>query len=139
MDAARGSGDPLTLMAFDLDHFKRVNDSWGHAAGDRVLQRVARRSRMTLDPAHILGRTGGEEFLILLPATSSSVAAHAAEELRAAIESMDCSDIAPGLHLTISVGIAEWTNDEPLERLMARADAALYQSKTGGRNRVESA
>lgn len=139
MEEARVSRQPLSLLTFDLDHFKRVNDEWGHASGDQVLQRVARRARMTLDPAHTLGRTGGEEFLAILPATSASAAASAAESLRAAIESLDCHDIANELRLTISIGIAQWANDESLERLMARADAALYEAKTSGRNRVAHA
>jgi diguanylate cyclase (GGDEF)-like protein len=128
--------EPFSLLALDIDHFKRINDTYGHAAGDLVLQRVAHACRTALRPADRVGRTGGEEFMVLLPATSRAEALQVAERLRAAVESLDCSDIAPELRVTISIGVADWQPSETLERIAARADAVLYRAKEQGRNRV---
>ncbi|HEX2120131.1 MAG TPA: GGDEF domain-containing protein, partial [Thermoanaerobaculia bacterium] len=130
------SGKPFSLLALDIDHFKRINDTCGHAAGDAVLQRVAHACRTALRPGDRIGRTGGEEFTVLLPATSRSEALPVAERLRAAVESLDCSDIDPALRVTISIGVAERQRSETLARIAARADAVLYRAKEEGRNRV---
>ena len=136
LQRAEAGGEPFSLLALDIDHFKRINDTWGHAAGDLVLQRVAHACRLALRPGDRIGRTGGEEFTVLLPATSQAAALLIAERLRAAVESLDCTDIDPALHVTISIGVAEWQRAEPLARLAARADASLYRAKEEGRNRV---
>lgn len=127
---------PVSVIALDIDHFKRVNDTWGHGAGDIVLQRVAEACRTALRPSDRIGRTGGEEFMVVLPATTVHDAITIAERLRASVEEVDCHDIDPTLHLSISLGVAQWTGDEPLSRLAARADESLYRAKEGGRNRV---
>lgn len=137
--AARGDGRPLSLIGFDIDHFKRINDTFGHAAGDLVLQRVAHACRGALRPTDAIGRTGGEEFLVVLPATPGAEAARTAERLRAAVEQLDHGDIEAGLKVTISLGVAEWRQGQTLGRLAATADDALYRAKSGGRNRVEVA
>ncbi|HKO57508.1 MAG TPA: diguanylate cyclase [Thermoanaerobaculia bacterium] len=137
---SRASGEPFAIIAFDIDHFKRINDTWGHAAGDQVLQRVAQACRNALRPSDRIGRTGGEEFLVMLPAARVHDAMQVAERLRASVEAIDCTDIDPALRVTISLGVTEWTAaDTTLERLAARADDVLYRAKAGGRNRVELA
>ncbi len=133
---AEVSGDPFSVLALDIDLFKRINDTWGHAAGDIVLQRIAHACRSALRPGDRIGRTGGEEFTVLLPATAQPAALLVAERLRATVESLDCSDVAPSLHVTISIGAAEWQRAETLARLAARADEVLYRAKEEGRNRV---
>ena len=130
---------PFSLVAFDIDHFKRINDTWGHAAGDVVLQRVAHACRAALRPGDHIGRTGGEEFTAVLPATRERDAVAVAERLRATVEAVDCTDIDPSLRVTISLGVAEWRTGDPLERLAARADEMLYRAKEEGRNRVAAA
>ncbi|HEV7920058.1 MAG TPA: GGDEF domain-containing protein [Thermoanaerobaculia bacterium] len=137
---SKESGEPFAIVAFDIDHFKRINDTWGHAAGDRVLQRVAQACRAALRPNDRIGRTGGEEFLVLLPGTRVQDALHVAERLRAAVEKTDNSDIDPSLRVTISLGVTEWSSaDTTIEKIAGRADDVLYRAKAGGRNRVELA
>jgi diguanylate cyclase (GGDEF)-like protein len=127
---------PCSWIAFDIDHFKRINDTWGHAAGDVVLQRVAHACRSALRPGDAIGRTGGEEFTAVLPSTAGSDAVGVAERLRATVEAVDCSDVDPSLRVTISLGVAERRTGDTLERLAARADEVLYRAKEAGRNRV---
>jgi diguanylate cyclase (GGDEF)-like protein len=139
-DAARGRGDRLALAALDIDHFKRINDCHGHAAGDLVLQRVAHALRAALRPGDVVGRTGGEEFIALLRGASHEEALGAAERLRAAVQAIDDAALPPGLRSSISIGVAGWAGpDDTLDALCRRADAALYAAKEGGRNRVELA
>ncbi len=127
---------PCSLIAFDIDHFKRINDTWGHATGDVVLQRVAHACRSALRPGDAIGRTGGEEFTAVLPLTAGREAVAVAERLRATVETIDCSDVDPSLRVTISLGVAERRTGDTLERLAARADEVLYRAKEAGRNRV---
>lgn len=139
LQRSRARGEPFCVLALDIDRFKSINDTYGHAAGDQVLQRVAHACRAALRPTDRIGRTGGEEFTVVLPATSEPDAALAAERMRAAVERLDCRDIAPPLRPTISVGVAEWSTGEPFERVAGRADARLYRAKESGRNRVVAA
>ncbi len=133
-------GGPLALAALDIDHFKRINDSHGHAAGDVVLQRVAHALRVALRPGDVVGRTGGEEFIALLRGASQADALGAAERLRVAVLAIDGADLPPGVRPSISIGVAGWTGpDDTLDALCRRADVALYAAKEGGRNRVELA
>jgi diguanylate cyclase (GGDEF)-like protein len=137
---ARTTGDTFCLLAIDIDEFKSINDRWGHGAGDIVLQRVAYTCRTTLGPTDATGRTGGEEFLAVLPRTPLTAAQVLAERLRAAVELIDLTDVAPSLHVTISMGLIEWTkSDDTLAGIARRADELLYRAKQGGRNRVEVA
>ncbi|MCS6945207.1 MAG: GGDEF domain-containing protein [Sutterellaceae bacterium] len=127
----------LAVALLDIDHFKRINDTLGHPAGDEVLRQfglvVAREMRVT-DRA---GRFGGEEFLVLLRGVNDPVtAARIAERLRAAIEQHRWRDIDASLAVTASVGVAVLRPGEPVERAIARADRALYEAKHAGRNRV---
>ena len=129
----------LVALALDVDHFKQVNDRFGHLTGDQVLARIAATCRDALRHFDLLGRTGGAEFLVLLPRTRLDHAQPIAERLRTAIAALDCSDIADDLHLSISIGMAElWPQDGHLKDLVARADAALYRAKGNGRNRIET-
>jgi EmrB/QacA subfamily drug resistance transporter len=139
LQRTRAGGDPFSLIAFDIDHFKRVNDTWGHAAGDLVLQRVAHACRNMLRPSDSIGRIGGEEFTVILPSTRLDAASQVAERLRAAVERIDCRDIDPSLRVTISLGVAEWNGEETVARIAGRADEVLYRAKERGRNRVEPA
>ena len=128
---------PLSLVVCDLDHFKRVNDTHGHGAGDFVLHLFGERVMANLREADLAGRIGGEEFLMVLPETDLSGARPFAERLRKAIASVPIPWPSGGISLTCSLGIAERTPAE-LEagQLLARADAALYRAKAGGRDRV---
>jgi diguanylate cyclase (GGDEF)-like protein len=135
-------GTPLSLTLFDLDHFKQVNDTHGHPAGDRVLIAATHAVKQNLRESDLFARVGGEEFAVLLPNTSEEGALDFAERLRAALEAI--SPLARGLdvHITASFGVVEFdrnSDDSTGETLIAAADAALYNAKWLGRNRVFSA
>ena len=136
-------GRPLTVGMVDLDHFKDVNDTWGHLAGDALLQRVATELKSCLRTTDQIGRYGGEEFLFFLPETDLELGALVAEKLRASIERMPSPVAdAPDLRITASIGIVELTAGTdpppPVEDLIGAADSALLQGKETGRNRVVS-
>ena len=140
MREARRDGVPLSLVTLDLDHFKQVNDRHGHAAGDAVLTRVGDAFAQVLRRHDHLGRSGGEEFLALLPATDASEAAAVAERLRQAVAALDLGDVAAGLQVHTSAGVATLREDDRrLQDLLQRADAALYRAKSAGRDRVSVA
>lgn len=119
----------------DLDHFKRINDRHGHAEGDRVLVRFAARLRDELRGVDLAARYGGEEFLAILPGADAAQAVRAAERIRARTASGDEDDPLAPPAVTVSIGIATWRPDDTPEGLVARADAALYRAKDGGRDR----
>lgn len=132
---------PMSLIVVDLDYFKKINDTYGHPAGDAVLVKVASRLRSCIRPQEALGRYGGEEFLIVLPGASHKTAAAVAERMRATIAAQPESINGIPLKLTISAGIAS-TDLFPAattEELISRADMALYAAKDAGRNRVITA
>ena len=137
-DRANRLHDPMSLVAVDVDHFKRVNDAHGHAAGDAVLAAVARAIRDVSREVDVVARLGGEEFAVLLPSTDAAGARAAAERLRLAVEQLVVRAEGVVLRVTVSAGVAELATDafEAAERLLARADAALYEAKRRGRNRV---
>ena len=130
----RGS-PPLTVACIDLDHFKSVNDSGGHAAGDRLLQHVGRVIQERLRGQDLVARIGGDEFILLLPDTGSAEAQEVLERLRAGLSS---EVAAVGAPVTASIGatVVLPPGLEALDDALRRADAALYQAKQGGRNRV---
>ena len=135
------AGVPLSLIVADLDHFKKINDTHGHPAGDSVLVKVASRLRSCIRPQEALGRYGGEEFLIVLPGSSHTTAMAVAERMRLAIASQPETVGSTALSLTISAGVAS-TDVFPTattEELISRADMALYAAKDAGRNRVVKA
>lgn len=132
-------GNVVSVVMFDIDHFKLVNDRHGHAVGDQALRLAAGALRANLRDVDILGRLGGEEFAVLLPETALAGALEVAERLRLAVAALAISlgDDRPPLGLTASLGVAERAADEiGVDRILARADAALYRSKEQGRNRV---
>jgi diguanylate cyclase (GGDEF)-like protein len=134
-------GAPLSLIVADLDYFKKINDSYGHPAGDAVLVKVASRLRSCIRPQEALGRYGGEEFLIVLPGASHATAMAVAERMRVAVASQPEAIGGVALNLTISAGVAS-TDLFPTattEELISRADVALYAAKDAGRNRVVNA
>jgi len=126
-------GDKLSLVLIDLDHFKAVNDAYGHLAGDRILQGFCALARSCLRSTDSLGRVGGEEFVALLPETGLSGARLFAERLRTTLEAFQFDR---GIRITASMGIAGHREGEELSSLMERADLAMYQAKKSGRNRV---
>jgi diguanylate cyclase (GGDEF)-like protein/PAS domain S-box-containing protein len=130
-------GRPLTAIMLDIDHFKVVNDTYGHSVGDQVLSNVATLCSSNIRKVDILGRYGGDEFSLLLPETDTFTANSVAERLRAIIEESGVMVDASLVKVTISLGVTRATADiEDLEALLRRADKALYAAKQGGRNRV---
>lgn len=128
---------PLSVLVADLDHFKAINDSRGHAGGDTALRLFADTCRTALRPMDVLGRLGGEEFGVLLPDTSASGAVAVAERLRAAVAALAAGGAGP---MTVSIGVAEVpVGADSIDPTLAAADGALYRAKANGRNRVERA
>ncbi len=133
------AGSERTRVAFsvallDLDHFKSVNDSHGHAAGDAVLKAFVRKVHATMRESDVFGRYGGEEFMLILTDTPAEAALGALERIRRAVAAPDWSTVAPHLAVTFSAGVSEWRVGEPVEPVLHRADGALYQAKAAGRN-----
>lgn len=142
VERARETARPLALLLFDVDHFKRFNDTWGHPAGDAVLRHVAQTAARLLRRSDLVARYGGEEFVALLPGADRTAAAKVAENLRAEIEKTPLPlgrPLPPG-GVTISLGVAAFPRDAPhVAGLISAADQALYRAKRSGRNRVEEA
>jgi diguanylate cyclase (GGDEF)-like protein len=121
----------------DVDHFKKVNDTYGHAVGDIALRKIAGALQRSVRSIDVVGRLGGEEFVAVLPETGEESAAHVAERLRADVASEKIAvDELQNLSLTISIGGAILIPGETLTQLLTRADQSLYQAKAAGRNRV---
>jgi diguanylate cyclase (GGDEF)-like protein len=133
---ARADAQPVALLALDIDHFKRVNDRFGHAAGDRVLIAFCRTAVAALRVSDLFGRTGGEEFTCLLPDTSRGDAIAVAERLRCEFAAVAFTGDGYSFTVTVSIGVVEVKHD--LVSALAAADAALYRAKQNGRNRVEA-
>jgi diguanylate cyclase (GGDEF)-like protein len=126
------------LLAIDIDHFKRVNDTWGHAAGDVVLKHVAQTMKQQTRRIDIAARIGGEEFIILLPDTSVENAQALAERIRASVENTRVSAGDHQIAVTISIGLSTINPDDRTDQVaLERADLALYAAKHSGRNRVK--
>jgi len=138
--AARGQA-PLSLLLFDVDHFKRINDTHGHAVGDRVLVEIVGHACSALRGQDLCGRLGGEEFGALLPDTAAGTALQAGERLRAALQRTpaDAQPGGSGVSYTVSIGVATLEPGETVASLLSRADLALYAAKSAGRNRVMAA
>ncbi len=127
----------LSGLMIDIDHFKSINDRYGHATGDIVLQEVASRLKHHLRPGDLLARYGGEEFAVLLPRTAQAGSLTIAERLRTAIAERPVATPAGAIMLTVSIGVAQADKDTAsLENLLSCADSALYQAKNAGRNQV---
>jgi len=135
----RRNDQPISLLMIDLDHFKRVNDEYGHLTGDEVLARVAGAVRGAVRGADSAVRYGGEEFCVILPGTRQPEAETIGERIREAIELLDLSEVHQGLSMTASVGVATLAGREALHEWLQRADLAMFTAKHAGRNRVELA
>jgi diguanylate cyclase (GGDEF)-like protein len=139
LERARRYRHDCALLMIDIDHFKAVNDQFGHHAGDRVLRAMSDRLRDVLRQADLVARLGGEEFAALMPETDMTAALQAAERVREI-----CAGLGPQLEgfgeigVSVSIGVAQWRAGETLDHVLERADAALYRAKRAGRNRVES-
>ncbi|WP_299018519.1 GGDEF domain-containing protein [uncultured Photobacterium sp.] len=127
-------GSAFSLIYLDIDHFKSINDRYGHLKGDEILKAFAKLLESQICESNVFVRWGGEEFIIFCPGESLSYAEPFAQHLRAVVESNQWTDDLP---VTCSIGVAELTGDESFESLLDRADSALYAAKQGGRNRVE--
>jgi len=139
-ERARGrrGGAGAAIAIGDLDHFKAINDAHGHSAGDRVLQAVAEVFLAGLRPYDSVYRYGGEEFLFCLPSTDGATAQLVLDRLRAGLAALDAHDLAGGVAITASFGVAPMEADATVEETIERADRALYAAKRAGRNRVVS-
>nr|WP_249137166.1 GGDEF domain-containing protein [Bradyrhizobium tropiciagri] len=133
------NGSACAVALIDLDHFKRINDVYGHPIGDEALRTFAIGMFANLRSIDRFGRYGGEEFLLVLPGLSQDQATRALERLRAIIADLDWSAFSPGMRVTISAGVTTLKPQETSDTLLARADGALYAAKARGRNRIASA
>ncbi len=134
---AKRSVRSFSIIMIDLDHFKRVNDKFGHAIGDRVLQEIATILLRGVRDQDILARWGGEEVIVLLPDTGVNGANALGEKIRTSVEELETWHGATRICVTLSLGISEYHRGEPLTDTIQRADNALYRAKSSGRNRVE--
>ena len=133
VDLAKRQKASFSLLLFDLDHFKLVNDNFGHDVGDKVLKRVTDAVSKIIRSYDIFARWGGEEFVVLMPNTTEAEAVPAAEKIRKTVEDIIHPDIEK---ITISIGIAIWEVDDDVDQIFVKADKALYTAKNQGRNRV---
>lgn len=134
---ARRMSAPFSALMVDIDHFKLVNDRLGHAAGDHILRAVAQHLRKQLRATDLVSRWGGEEFLVLLPATQRAEACRLADKLCDSLRNMPIAWGGTDLRCTVSIGVAQWrTATDTSDALLARADQALYCAKNGGRDRM---
>ncbi|NRP55650.1 diguanylate cyclase [Xylella fastidiosa] len=138
IDDARQMGTPLSVAFIEIDHFKRINDEYGHAAGDACLRQVVQRVRGWLRASDALGRHGGDELIAILPGADLAAARRVAEGIRIAVSSQPFQFECTRLRCTLSLGVASWLPDESIEALLQRADNGLYASKAAGRDRVST-
>ncbi|WP_455211455.1 diguanylate cyclase [Kaarinaea lacus] len=129
---------PLVLLIFDIDHFKRINDTYGHKAGDKALKLIAKTLQKNLRESDFLARFGGEEFIVLMPQTELSAAIGAANKLREAVQANQFHYQQKRVHITISCGASQFKDEDTIDSAFQRADQALYKAKQNGRNRCES-
>jgi len=137
MQRSRRTGESFSVLMFDLDHFKSINDRYGHVVGDRALRHAASTLKAGLREVDSLARIGGEEFLALMPGATLEASQPVAERLCLSLEKQPLGLEASHVSLSVSIGIAQWAGaTEDASRLLARVDEALYQAKLQGRNRV---
>ncbi len=129
---------PLVLLIFDIDHFKRVNDTYGHKSGDKALKLIAKTLQKNLRESDFLARFGGEEFVVLMPQTELSAAIGAANKLREAVQANQFHYQQTRVYITISCGATQLKDDDTIDSAFQRADQALYKAKQNGRNRCEA-
>jgi two-component system, cell cycle response regulator len=138
IDTARERASPLTMMILDIDHFKRINDTYGHDAGDHVLKGFAAELQEIVLGGDLVCRLGGEEFVVAMPGVDANHAARMAERARRTIENKEfpIGDALGSVSITVSIGLADFRGQKDSADLYRRADRALYVSKSAGRNRV---
>ena len=138
LNLARSSRTSISIVTLDIDHFKRINDSHGHASGDKVIRLLAKTLKEESRTIDLVARLGGEEFVVLLPGANLMEAGQFAERIRCAVQALEVtSSIGENIQVTVSIGVAEIdTTQESIESALARADGALYEAKESGRNRV---
>ncbi len=141
LEQAKGDRQMLSVALFDIDHFKTINDSFGHGAGDEVLKAVVQRAAVNLRAADMVARYGGEEFVVVMPRTDDAGGMLVAERIRQRIaaEPIAVGGKSGGITVTVSIGVAGTLGDDTPESLLNAADTAMYRAKNGGRNRVEQA
>lgn len=137
VDQWQKNGNPLLIAMLDLDHFKRINDGYGHLAGDKVLKIIATQLRKHLRPIDFIARFGGEEFVLLMPDTPMSAGLHLIEKLRAAIQACPFHFKGEPVTITTSIGVSAFRPGDRSDHVLKRADEALYRAKRRGRNCVE--
>jgi diguanylate cyclase (GGDEF)-like protein len=136
-ERSRRYARPLSVLMLDIDHFKKVNDTYGHLVGDRLLSELAKQCKSTLRDADVMARYGGEEFVVLLPETPARLALLAAERLWKAIAGVQLDVEGQTVSVSVSLGVAELDSGCPnLEALLGRADQALYRAKIAGRGQI---
>ncbi|WP_239057280.1 sensor domain-containing diguanylate cyclase [Desulfovibrio sp. JC010] len=134
---SRNTGQPLSILLMDVDDFKMFNDTYGHAAGDDILESIGRIIKKTIRNTDRAFRYGGEEFMVILPGTSGQQGMKVAEDIRSALADYEYRPpTGPSVYKTMSIGVAEFSHDEPLERVIKRADDNMYRCKIKGKNRV---
>lgn len=131
-------GTPFSIIIADIDHFKMVNDTFGHIAGDRILKGVAHTLKSAVRVEDICGRWGGEEFLLILPETDLQAAAAVAEKLLSAVRNLDTIWEGKHISVTISMGVGQFSPGLDMDQCIHQVDEALYRAKTNGRNRFET-
>ena len=138
LDRCRRNFETASMIMIDVDGFKLFNDRFGHVAGDRVLTYVSAALKKHFRPRDLIARFGGDEFSVLLPGLSGPHAAEIAERVRGAVigNTSDCDDSLVRAPVTLSIGVSEMDNEDTLDKLLRKADAALYRAKNGGKNRV---
>ncbi len=136
LNRAEREGKAISIAMIDVDHFKEVNDTYGHQTGDAVLRECALRISSCIRPYDFLARYGGEEFVLVLPGTDEQTSAIVCERIRVAVESQPFLHKGLEISFTISIGLATWSGREDVDRFVAAADNALYKAKERGRNRV---
>jgi diguanylate cyclase (GGDEF)-like protein len=136
LQRAGREGTACSIALIDIDHFKRVNDTWGHPAGDEVLRWISRVICANVRPYDTLGRYGGEEFLLVMPGTTRETALSVTDRARAAVAARPCVVGDAQIELTFSAGVTTGAGDADFDALLIAADLALYSAKQGGRNRI---
>ncbi len=136
---SRRYGRPLSILMMDIDHFKIINDSFGHAAGDKALQHLTKLCLTSLRTMDVIARWGGEEFVVMLPETGYKGAMIIAERLRKIIETVEFTHNNNKIDITVSIGVSSFKQgDDSVDILLSRSDEAMYKAKQAGRNRVAS-
>lgn len=136
IETAQKAAKPFGLLLIDIDHFKNINDSYGHLAGDEILKKFSEVSKLCLRDSDFIARYGGEEFVVILPKVTMEVLMECSERIRRCVNDICLDHLETGKRITVSIGVTHYHINEPGEEVMARADAALYLAKTQGRNRV---